>query len=263
MRAELGLPSVRGDDEKGGGMMGGFGGSMGGVGAGKGKRPINVKFEIPYFTTSGIQVRYLKIIEPKVNEFPPFNQYPVNIPTATISLAALGTVYNPVWRYRGAVARRQLIDVMISFDEKQINAFIGNLTSQCCFHCTFSKLTGFHEASTERAILSTSSFTLATSVLTLFLNSGFLSLCSTTFSSLSTCKSASIRSTCSFIIVFTSSCKVHAVSMNLSLQRRRWSSNSEKDPNLPVIRVFRRLSLPAPTRKSQHGFIMTLLMIEV
>lgn len=66
MRAELGLPSVRGDDDKGGGMMGGFGGSMGGVGAGKGKRPIQVKFEIPYFTTSGIQVRYLKIIEPKV-----------------------------------------------------------------------------------------------------------------------------------------------------------------------------------------------------
>jgi hypothetical protein len=67
MRAELGLPSVRGDDEKGGGMMGGFGGSMGGVGqGGKSKRPINVKFEIPYFTTSGIQVRYLKIIEPKV-----------------------------------------------------------------------------------------------------------------------------------------------------------------------------------------------------
>ena len=69
MRAELGLPSVKGDDEHGGGMTGGFGGSMGGVGgssAGKGKRPISVKFEIPYFTTSGIQVRYLKIIEPKV-----------------------------------------------------------------------------------------------------------------------------------------------------------------------------------------------------
>lgn len=78
MRAELGLPSVKGDDEQGGGMMGGFGGSMGGVGAaagggaGKGKRPINVKFEIPYFTTSGIQVRYLKIIEPKVRSQPPF-----------------------------------------------------------------------------------------------------------------------------------------------------------------------------------------------
>lgn len=70
MRAELGLPSVRGDDETGGGMTGGFGGSMGGVGGGKaGKRPIQVKFEIPYFTTSGIQVRYLKITEPKVSPF--------------------------------------------------------------------------------------------------------------------------------------------------------------------------------------------------
>ncbi|KAG9770177.1 putative AP-1 adaptor complex subunit MU, partial [Aureobasidium melanogenum] len=69
MRAELGLPSVKGDDERGGGMTGGFGGSMGGiVGEGKGKRPINVKFEIPYFTTSGIQVRYLKIIEPKLKQ---------------------------------------------------------------------------------------------------------------------------------------------------------------------------------------------------
>ncbi len=66
MRAELGLPSVKGDDEHGGGMTGGFGGSMGGAQGGKGKRPISVKFEIPYFTTSGIQVRYLKIIEPKV-----------------------------------------------------------------------------------------------------------------------------------------------------------------------------------------------------
>ena len=66
MRAELGLPSVKGDDEQGGGMMGGFGGSMGGTGGKGAKRPIQVKFEIPYFTTSGIQVRYLKIIEPKV-----------------------------------------------------------------------------------------------------------------------------------------------------------------------------------------------------
>ena len=48
-------------------MTGGFGGSMGGAQGGKGKRPISVKFEIPYFTTSGIQVRYLKIIEPKVS----------------------------------------------------------------------------------------------------------------------------------------------------------------------------------------------------
>lgn len=70
MRAELGLPSVKGDDEHGGGMTGGFGGSMGGAQGGKGKRPISVKFEIPYFTTSGIQVRYLKIIEPKVSDPP-------------------------------------------------------------------------------------------------------------------------------------------------------------------------------------------------
>ena len=74
MRAELGLPSVKGDDELGGGMTGGFGGSMGGVrGEGKAKRPISVKFEIPYFTTSGIQVRYLKIIEPKVCDVEPFH----------------------------------------------------------------------------------------------------------------------------------------------------------------------------------------------
>jgi AP-1 complex subunit mu len=77
MRAELGLPSVKGDDELGGGMTGGFGGSMGGVGGGKGaKRPISVKFEIPYFTTSGIQVRYLKIIEPKVCMQFPSSPYP-------------------------------------------------------------------------------------------------------------------------------------------------------------------------------------------
>ncbi|KAK2576578.1 hypothetical protein KPH14_005248 [Odynerus spinipes] len=44
MRAHFGLPSVVGEDVEG-------------------KPPIQVKFEIPYFTTSGIQVRYLKIIE--------------------------------------------------------------------------------------------------------------------------------------------------------------------------------------------------------
>jgi hypothetical protein len=48
MCAELGLPSVKGDDERGGGITGGFGESMGGAGqTAKGKRPINVKFEIP------------------------------------------------------------------------------------------------------------------------------------------------------------------------------------------------------------------------
>jgi len=45
MRAHFGLPSVASDDVQ------------------PNKEPINVKFEIPYFTVSGIQVRYLKIIE--------------------------------------------------------------------------------------------------------------------------------------------------------------------------------------------------------
>ncbi|KAJ1557351.1 AP-1 complex subunit mu-1, partial [Nowakowskiella sp. JEL0078] len=44
MRAHFGLPSVRNDDPD--------------------KRPpISVKFEIPYFTMSGIQVRYLKVVD--------------------------------------------------------------------------------------------------------------------------------------------------------------------------------------------------------
>lgn len=112
MRAELGLPSVRGDDEKGGGMMGGFGGSMGGVGAGKAKRPINVKFEIPYFTTSGIQVRYLKIIEPKVCLGRLLvHEMIANNCLAAIPLAAMGAVHYSVWRYCCAIAGRQLEEV--------------------------------------------------------------------------------------------------------------------------------------------------------
>lgn len=118
MRAELGLPSVKGDEERGGGMMGGFGGSMGGVGgSGKGKRPIGVKFEIPYFTTSGIQVRYLKIIEPKVRLclFLSFCCRLFYIGEPSVDLAdsggdvvaipfpAMGTIHHTVWRYRRTV----------------------------------------------------------------------------------------------------------------------------------------------------------------
>ena len=44
MRASFGLPSIESESIDG-------------------KPPIEVKYEIPYFTTSGIQVRYLKIIE--------------------------------------------------------------------------------------------------------------------------------------------------------------------------------------------------------
>ena len=44
MRAHFGLPSVKNDDP--------------------GKRPpISISFEIPYFTLSGIQVRYLKVVD--------------------------------------------------------------------------------------------------------------------------------------------------------------------------------------------------------
>ncbi|KAJ3314623.1 AP-1 complex subunit mu-1 [Blyttiomyces sp. JEL0837] len=44
MRAHFGLPSVKNEDPDK-------------------KPPISVKFEIPYFTTSGIQVRYLKVVD--------------------------------------------------------------------------------------------------------------------------------------------------------------------------------------------------------
>eukprot|EP00657_Telonema_sp_P-1_P012650 TRINITY_DN932_c0_g1_i5.p1 TRINITY_DN932_c0_g1~~TRINITY_DN932_c0_g1_i5.p1 ORF type:complete len:422 (+),score=134.03 TRINITY_DN932_c0_g1_i5:141-1406(+) len=44
MRAHFGLPSITSEDSDK-------------------RRPLSVKFEIPYFTVSGIQVRYLKIIE--------------------------------------------------------------------------------------------------------------------------------------------------------------------------------------------------------
>jgi hypothetical protein len=119
MRAELGLPSVKGDDELGGGMTGGFGGSMGGVrGEGKAKRPISVKFEIPYFTTSGIQVRYLKIIEPKVCDLEPFilngkcKAYVLRrlltFIVASIPFPTMGAIYHTVRRHRGTLTRRSV-----------------------------------------------------------------------------------------------------------------------------------------------------------
>lgn len=55
MIAELGLPSVENEDPT-------F----------KLKRPISVKFQVPYFITLGLQVRYLKINEPKMQ----YQSYP-------------------------------------------------------------------------------------------------------------------------------------------------------------------------------------------
>ena len=54
MAAQMGLPSIDGIEKP------------------KFKRPVQIKFQIPYFTTSGIQVRYLKINEPKLQ----YKSYP-------------------------------------------------------------------------------------------------------------------------------------------------------------------------------------------
>ncbi|XP_054154417.1 AP-1 complex subunit mu-1-like [Oppia nitens] len=56
MRAHFGLPSVVSEEIEG-------------------RPPIQVKFEIPYFTTSGIQVRYLKIIEKSGYQALPWVRY--------------------------------------------------------------------------------------------------------------------------------------------------------------------------------------------
>ncbi|TRM55995.1 Mu homology domain-containing protein [Schizophyllum amplum] len=58
MRAHFGLPSVRGEQDQ----------------AYK-RAPITVKFEIPYFTVSGIQVRYLKIVEKSGYQALPWVRY--------------------------------------------------------------------------------------------------------------------------------------------------------------------------------------------
>ncbi|KAG9510145.1 AP-1 complex subunit mu-1, partial [Fragariocoptes setiger] len=56
MRAHFKLPSIESDETEG-------------------KPPIQVRFEIPYFTTSGIQVRYLKIIEKSGYQALPWVRY--------------------------------------------------------------------------------------------------------------------------------------------------------------------------------------------
>jgi len=57
MRAHFGLPSISSDDMQ------------------PNKAPISVNFEIPYFTVSGIQVRYLKIIEKSGYQALPWVRY--------------------------------------------------------------------------------------------------------------------------------------------------------------------------------------------
>jgi AP-1 complex subunit mu len=57
MRAHFGLPSISGEDQD------------------SWKAPISVRFEIPYFTVSGLQVRYLKIIEKSGYQALPWVRY--------------------------------------------------------------------------------------------------------------------------------------------------------------------------------------------
>jgi len=59
MHAHFGLPSIAAEDTK----------------DTSNKAPINVKFEIPYFTVSGIQVRYLKIMEKSGYQALPWVRY--------------------------------------------------------------------------------------------------------------------------------------------------------------------------------------------
>jgi len=56
LRAHFGLPSITTDDPTG-------------------RPPISVQFEIPYFTVSGIQIRYLKIVEKSGYQATPWVRY--------------------------------------------------------------------------------------------------------------------------------------------------------------------------------------------
>lgn len=57
MRAHFGLPSITSEEAE------------------SWRAPIEVKFEIPYFTVSGLQVRYLKIIEKSGYQALPWVRY--------------------------------------------------------------------------------------------------------------------------------------------------------------------------------------------
>jgi len=72
MRAHFGLPSISAAES---GEFGDKKGKYGQTAENSWKAPIGVKFEIPYFTVSGIQVRYLKIIEKSGYQALPWVRY--------------------------------------------------------------------------------------------------------------------------------------------------------------------------------------------
>ena len=76
MRAHFGLPSVRGGGSTIVFFFGGKGTNWLDTEQEVDKRaPITVRFEIPYFTVSGIQVRYLKIVEKSGYQALPWVRY--------------------------------------------------------------------------------------------------------------------------------------------------------------------------------------------
>ena len=72
MRAHFGLPSISASDMN---SSADKKGKHGHTSENSWKAPIGVKFEIPYFTVSGIQVRYLKIIEKSGYQALPWVRY--------------------------------------------------------------------------------------------------------------------------------------------------------------------------------------------
>ena len=78
LRAKFSLPSVEADDERGPTSSASAGAnSSDAAGGAPSSRmpPIRVSFEIPYFTVSGIQVRYLKVIEKSGYQALPWVRY--------------------------------------------------------------------------------------------------------------------------------------------------------------------------------------------
>jgi AP-1 complex subunit mu len=71
LRAKFALPSVSADEETGAKVK---------------RPPIKVSFEIPYFTVSGIQVRYLKVSEKSGYQALPWVRYITMVSSLSFSL---------------------------------------------------------------------------------------------------------------------------------------------------------------------------------
>jgi AP-1 complex subunit mu len=75
LQVKMGKPSVRNKDVLAGVGHSGSGDSVNSTGTGGGRRPMTVDFELPYFTLSGLQVRYLKIVEKSGYQALPWVRY--------------------------------------------------------------------------------------------------------------------------------------------------------------------------------------------